>query len=397
MRAYAQWNSRRISGFTLVEMLVVVAIIGILAALLLPALSAAREQGRRTKCLSNLRQVGEALIVYANTNDGYLPSWPGWGLVEAKIGNINGVAADPDTLVNCPLHQGVSRNMVIGYGEEVDDPNVTPLDPGKLNFMPVGLGVLIDHGDLGDPRVLDCPSMNSAVSTYYAGPVAFSGGEYRYDPTVWRRLGGKPGKQFRTGDGTALYATPTGTSGTSTVTGILCSYAYRNQPFYCRREPDNAADYGPAPSGGWDGADESCFSDIPIGGEWLAEWNLGGKDGGDFLKPFIWAQFMTPPFKNRRTLGDRAIVADTFDYSDPAGSEFDSGEGLGRYHHKKGYNVLYGDGHVKWFDDSAGMIMGWRDWENPTGIDGIDDLTISSLTSQKVWNLFDRAMGLDVP
>jgi len=69
---------KRRSAFTVVEMLVVISIIAILAGLLLPAVQMARENGRRINCVSNLRQISAAAVVYG-TSKNYLPpsrSWP---------------------------------------------------------------------------------------------------------------------------------------------------------------------------------------------------------------------------------------------------------------------------------------------------------------------------------
>jgi prepilin-type N-terminal cleavage/methylation domain-containing protein len=106
-------GSRGKRAFTLVELLVVIGIIAVLIGILLPALNRAREQGRRTVCLSNLRQLGTAMLAYANEHKGRLPN-----------SNPTNTASDYDSInyVLVALNEGWVKSAAVFHCPSDDDP-----------------------------------------------------------------------------------------------------------------------------------------------------------------------------------------------------------------------------------------------------------------------------------
>ena len=121
-------------AFTLLELLIVIAIMAILAALLLPALNGARERGRGTYCLNNMRELGLGLQIYADDHDDALPY---------------NMGADG-------IHKTVAAGEYLNWANDVMS---WELDSENTNTVLLAIGGLGPYVG-GVPKVFKCPSDN---------------------------------------------------------------------------------------------------------------------------------------------------------------------------------------------------------------------------------------------
>ncbi len=156
MKMNAMKRSTKQDAFTLVELLVVVAIIALLVSILLPALSKAREEAKRVMCTNNVRQNGLGIALYAQDNKDKL--FPMYKISEDKY-YAPGTAADTSTTI-ATKPQPWNTGRAYFYGKSI----------GPNKYKPYHFALLYEQDYLADPQVFYCPGRKrktSGVSVYY--------------------------------------------------------------------------------------------------------------------------------------------------------------------------------------------------------------------------------------
>lgn len=292
------------SGLTLVELLIVIAIIGLLIGLLIPAVQAAREVARRMRCSSNLRQIGLAISNYESLHKVLPP-----GSTQGRSLFV--------TLLPYVEQNDLARECEVGGVESLK---------GKV------ISLFVCPSDSA-PKVI----ANGAAGTNYAGcSGSWSNDEYRFNG-MFRTLEDMP---HYGGGPISMADVSDGQSQTAMVSEILRAVGSplrlrTNWQLPSYYEAGAIEDFAAACRG----LPASPFTEGWLGDEWTrgTPWY----DGGHFACTYY--NHVLPP--NQPSCLNQTIVLS-------AASTSSSG-------HARGVLLLYGDGHVEFVSDAVDLIL-WR-------------------------------------
>ncbi|MDF2439773.1 MAG: hypothetical protein JWN98_757 [Abditibacteriota bacterium] len=193
-------------GFTLIELLVVIAIISILASMLFPAFSSAREQARKTVCISNLRQVSLGILQYTQDYDERFPSgYPFFLPTNApQLTNVVNPYIKSLQIWDCPSWKGrytASNTYQGNYGFVTNpDNNVIgiPADPADTLYRPSA-----SLASLGQPA--EYPLLFCGIAPQQNTP-SFLNAHAGVNDAKWDAGNGLGGTSLLYGDGHAKYS-----------------------------------------------------------------------------------------------------------------------------------------------------------------------------------------------
>ncbi len=303
-------------GFTIVELLVVISILGFLVSMVLPAIMSARAASRRVSCTSNLRQVGVGLLNFESSN----ACLPGvfWGGIQGTNQNdITEWSFSPSSLIAAYIDSNALANQVpMLMSEGMTDPTWA-------------------SSGLAAPEILHCPA--DALATGMSSSYRYCRGNIPLWPT-------DPGGSFIKPKGIRLAQITDGLANTAFASERLISLPQLGRP---DRNRDLIA------------VDASVINDVAPA--CIAANSAGLQDWSSDAAGISWLSGRWLDASYYHLFPPNSSWADCVEQVSPVGSL-----ATARSYHPGGVNVLFGDGHVRFVSNSVAHAV-WRAYATRNG------------------------------